>query len=592
MLWSGSRRCPMRRWLLILLILLPVLPATAQVPAAPEAASGQTAKPLVRATRHMVAAANPLAVDAGLAILRRGGSAVDAAIATQMVLNLVEPQSSGIGGGAFLLHWSAGERRLVSYDGREVAPAAARPDRFIDPKEWTIDFRALQLGGRPVGVPGLLRMLEMAHARHGKLPWRELFQPAIELAERGFAVSPRLHALIAADPALHRFAPARAYFYEPDGSPRAVGSRLANPALADTLRRIADGGADAFYAGEIAADIVRAVREAPLSPGDMTQEDLATYRAVEREPLCAPYRGYRVCGMGPPSSGGLAVLQILGILERHELAGLRVDSAEFLHLYREASALAFADRNLYVADPGFVSVPVRGLLAPAYLDARAGAIRPDRAMPRPAAGTPPLRDGGPGPRFRHAAGFSPELPSTSHLSIVDGDGNVLAMTTTIEAAFGSRQLVRGFLLNNQLTDFSVRPEQDGRSVANRVEPGKRPRSSMAPTIVFDAEGRPVIAVGSPGGAMIINYVAKALIAMIDWRLDPQAAVALPNFGSLGNELLLERGSALEAAAPALAAMGHRVLLRDETSGLQAIRLWPDRLEGGADPRREGRAAGD
>lgn len=582
----------MRRLLLLLIFLLPFPAALAQAPAAPEAASGQTAKQLVRATRQMVVAANPLASEAGLLMLRRGGSAVDAAIAAQMVLNLVEPQSSGIGGGAFLLHWSAGERRLVSYDGRERAPAAARPDRFIDPKEWTIDFRALQLGGRPVGVPGLLRMLELAHARHGKLPWQDLFQPAIELALRGFPVSKRLHALIAAEHALHRFAPTRAYFYETDGSPKQVGSLLANPALADTLRRIATGGAAAFYTGEIADDIVRAVREAPLSPGDMTHEDLAAYRAVEREPLCGPYRGYRICGMGPPSSGGLAVLQILGILERHELAGLRPNSVEFLHLYREASALAFADRNLYVADPDFVAVPVQGLLAPSYLAARAGTIRTDRAMPRPAAGTPPQRDGGPGPRWRHAEGFSPELPATSHLSIVDAAGNVLAMTTTIEAAFGSRQMVRGFLLNNQLTDFSVRPEQDGRSVANRVEPGKRPRSSMAPTIVFDTGGAPVIALGSPGGPMIINYVAKTIIALLDWRLDPQAAVALPNFGSLGNELLLERGTALEGAQPALSAMGHRVLLRDETSGLHAIRLWPDRLEGGADPRREGAASGD
>ena len=580
--------------LAIVPLLLQAFVASAQV-AGPEASSGRAQKTVATARSFMVAAANPLAAEAGRAILRQGGSAIDAAIAVQMVLNLVEPQSSGIGGGAFILYWSAADRALRTYDGRETAPAAATADRFQPPGQWVTDIRELMLGGRPVGVPGLLRVLELAHKRHGKLPWEQLFQPAIAMAESGFAVSPRLNRLIASDEALTRFAPTRSYFLDAAGAPRAVGSTLVNLPLAATLREIASGGADAFYRGAIAEDIVKAVREAPVHPGDMTLADLANYQAKEREPVCGPYRAFTVCGMGPPSSGGMTVLSMLTMLSRFDLAKLKPVSPEAVHLFAEAAALAYADRNLYIADSDFVAVPVKGLLDPGYLADRSSHIRTDKAGPgRARAGTPPQRGGAlPAFEWRFAAGETPELPATSHISIVDRDGNALAMTTTIEAQFGSRQMVRGFLLNNQLTDFAIKPEEDGRPVANRVEAGKRPRSSMAPTIVFDAAGRPAIVAGSPGGAMIINYVAKVLIGMIDWGLDPQAAIDLPNMGSLGaGGVILERDTALALAADALTQLGHRTTLRDETSGLHVIRIDKDKLVGGADPRREGVAIGD
>ncbi len=537
----------------------------------------------------MVAAANPLAVEAGLRMLRQGGSAVDAAIAAQLVLNLVEPQSSGIGGGAFMLVHDAARRRLVAYDGRETAPAAATPDRFLDPSGKPLAFAAAVVGGRSVGVPGTVALLEQAHRRHGRLPWARLFVPAIELAEHGFAVSPRLNALIAAEAGFAQ-ARARDYFLDADGRPRAVGATLSNPAFAATLRKIAAGGADAFYRGEIARDIVDTANSFIANPGDLTLADLASYRAKTRAPVCAPYRAWRVCGMPLPSSGGPTLLQMLGILERFDLKAMGPASLWSVHFISEAGRLAYADRDAYMADPDF-DPPPRGLLDRAYLARRAQAIAPNASLGRASPGDPPTPAAGRKVAYGQHAAL--EFPSTSHLSIVDRYGNAVAMTTTIEAAFGSRLMTAGgFLLNNELTDFSFAPVENGKPVANRVEPGKRPRSAMAPTIVYDRTGHVFMVAGSPGGSAIINYVAKAVIGVLDWGLDPQAAVALPNFGSRNGPTELERDTAVAALAPRLALLGHVTEVTEQTSGIQAIVRTKRGWVGGADPRREGTVAGD
>lgn len=555
----------------------------------------------------MAAAANPLAAQAGREILRAGGSAVDAAIAMQMVLALVEPQSSGIGGGAFLLHWDG--QHVQSFDGRETAPLAADENLFVTPRGRAMGFTDAVVGGRSVGVPGVLRMLELAHQQHGKLPWARLFEPAIDLAERGFPISPRLHALLAAEKHLAKNDAARAYFYDADGIPKAVGTRLKNPELAATLRTIAQAGADAFYRGPIAADIVAAVRGHALNPGRLAEGDLAGYRAKERAPVCTDYKRWRVCGMGPPSSGGIAVAQMLGVLAVRDIAAVPPVETEgsglepqpdAAHLFSEAARLAFADRNRYVADGDFVPVDVAALTSPGYLAERAKLIG-DRSMGRAEPGSPA------GVKAAWAEDVSPDRIATSHISAVDGDGNAVSMTTSIEDAFGARLMVRGFLLNNQLTDFSFLPREsdgtggmkpDGALVANRVQPGKRPRSSMAPTLVFDRDsGRLVATLGSPGGAQIINYVAKTLVAMLDWGLDIQQAISLPNFGSRNGPTEVEEGRVSAALVAALEARGHQVRTIPMTSGLQGIvrvRL-PDGRSGwagGADPRREGAALGD
>jgi len=564
--------------------------AAAQTPAPPELPSGWVAKRPVESRTFMVIAANPLAAQAGDTMLRAGGTAVDAAIAAQLVLGLVEPQSSGLGGGAFMLVHDGRTQRLVAYDGRETAPAAARPDRFLGADGAPVAFADATLGGRAVGVPGAVRLLELAHRRHGRLAWRALFAPAIALAEQGFAVSPRLHALIAAQP---QFLPAaRAYFLDAEGRPLAVGATLRNPAYAATLRRIADEGPDAFYRGAIAQDIVDTVRDAAANPGDLTLADLAGYRARVRVPMCASYRAYRVCGMPPPSSGGLTVLQILKLLEPYPIEDMAPASFWSVHFFSEAGRLAYADRAVYEADPDFVPTPV-WLLDPAYLRARSQLITTTGSLGRAAAGEPPAA----APRARQLAwgrDASPELPSTSHVSVVDRYGNAVSMTTSIEAAFGSRLLTRsGFLLNNELTDFSFAPQDDaGRPVANRVEPGKRPRSAMAPTIVYDAGGRLYLVTGSPNGSAIINYVAKTLIGVLDWKLDPQAATDLPNDGSRNGPTELESGTASVALAPRLRAMGHDVTIAAQTSGLATIVRTQRGWIGAADPRREGAVLGD
>ena len=581
------RHTPIRLTLAVLVLGLPLLamPVGAQTTAAPEAETGRVTRPMGEAQRHMVAAANPLAAEAGRAILRAGGSAVDAAVAVQLVLNLVEPQSSGIGGGAFLLHWHEARRSLVALDGRETAPAAAKPDRFLrDGKPMR--FAEAVVGGRSVGVPGTVKLLEEAHRRFGRLPWKQVIEPAIRLAEDGFAISPRLAGLLARETNLAKDPRAAAYFYEADGRPKAEGTVLRNPAFARTLRAIAESGATAFYEGPVAEDIVKTVTGHPANPGDIAPADLAGYRVEERAPLCGAYRVWRICGMGPPSSGALAVQQMLGILEGQDLRRMG-PGAEAAHWIAEAGRLAFADRNLDVADPAFVSVPTAGMIDAAYLRARAGLIDPVRSMGRAKAGEPPNRRAG---LMAPSEGVE---NGTSHISVVDGDGNAVSMTTTIEDGFGARLMTEGgFLLNNELTDFSFVPEEDGKPVANRVEGGKRPRSSMAPTVVFDAHGRLYAVVGSPGGSQIIGYVAKTLIALLDWRMDPQAAVDFGNFGSRNGPTELEAGTEAEAWKAGLEAKGHEVRLIPMTSGIQAIVKAPEGFLGGADGRREGVAIGD
>jgi gamma-glutamyltranspeptidase/glutathione hydrolase len=568
-----------------LLLLAPLLAAQAPPAPMPEAATGRTVQHAALARRDMVVAANPLAAAAGRDMLRQGGSAVDAAIATQLVLNLVEPQSSGLGGGAFLVYWSAAERRVVTFDGRETAPAAARPDRFLGADGKPLAFYDAVVGARSVGVPGVLRMLEMAHRRYGTLPWATLFAPAIALAEAGVPVPPRLRVLLAKDPYLARVEPARRYFYAAGGQPR---TELRNPELAATLRLVAAGGADAFYSGPVAADIVAALRAVPGSPGDLSLSDLAGYAAKERAPVCGTYRAHRLCGMGPPSSGAVTLLEMLGMLGHFDLGAAKPPSVEAVHLMAEAGRLAYADRGRYLGDGDVVAVPLQGLLDPDYVAARARLIDRAHAMAAPAAPGDP-----PGSRAeQHGDNAAPELPSTSQISIVDPAGNALAMTTTIENAFGSRVMVRGFLLNNELTDFSFVPEDQGRPVANRVQGGKRPLSAMAPTLVFDRHGKLALVIGSAGGPAIINDVAKTIIAVLDWGYDLPAAIDLPNDGNRNGATEIEAGPSAAAMAAALGARGHQIKITDRPSGLAGIRVTPRGFEGAADPRRDGAALGD
>jgi len=535
----------------------------------------------------MVVTADDRATQAGRQIIEAGGSAVDAMVAVQLVLGLVEPQSSGLGGGAFLVHFDSAAGRVTTIDGRETAPSAATPQLFLDESGEPLPFFDAVVGGRSVGVPGTVALMEMAHRQHGKLPWARLFEPAIRMAEQGFGVSPRLNLSITdSAETLYADEASRAYFLSEEGVPLFSGTVVRNPAYAATLRAIAQGGARAFYEGEIAADIVEKVRGADYNPGLLSLADLAAYAAKPRDAVCMHYQDYRICGMGPPSSGMLTIGQILGTIESRDIRELGPDNPQAWRLIGDASRLAFADREAYMADSDFVKMP-RGLLSKGYLYARSNLITGEKALADDAIapGEPPFDRA-----FAHPPGLTPELPSTSHFSIVDREGSVVSMTTTIENAFGSRLMVRGFLLNNELTDFSFVPERDGNPVANRVEPGKRPRSSMSPLIVLK-DDKPVLAIGSPGGSMIIGYVAQALIARLDWGMDIADAVAMPHLLNRFGVYELEEGTAAEALAPQLSQMGYEVRSTQMSSGLNAIALKDGLLIGAADPRREGTAAG-
>ncbi|WP_111431848.1 gamma-glutamyltransferase [Rhodobacteraceae bacterium DSL-40] len=559
----------------------PALWAEDQTPQ-PEATTALTERVSAEAQDFMVAAAHPLAAEAGYDILEAGGSAADAAVAVQMVLNLVEPQSSGIGGGAFLLYGDAALGRLTSFDGRETAPAAAGPDYWLTPEGEPMDFFAAVPGGKSVGVPGTLALMKMVHERYGKLPWATLFEPAIAMAEEGFPVSQRLAASIAEAEGLASFPGARALFFHEDGTPLQEGETLRNPDFARTLRLIAADGIGPFYHGAIARDIVAAVKT-ETNPGVMTLEDLAGYRVIERDPVCMEYRSWEVCGMGPPSSGALTVGQMLGILSHWDLPAMG-EGVPATHLFLEAANLAFADRGLYMADSDFVDMP-EGLLDPDYLAGRAELIDPEHAMGEATAGEPPWDEAA-----LRAPGLAAPEHGTSHFVIVDAGGDVVSATTTIEQGFGSQVVTNGFLLNNELTDFSFVAEEDGKPVANRVEPGKRPRSSMAPTVVLE-EGVPVLLVGSPGGSRIIPYVAQALVGILDFGLDPQEAVDRPHVLSRNGPADIEEGPEAQAMADALAGLGHETKIRDLNSGLHAIAITPEGLIGAADKRREGEALG-
>ncbi|MGR3541051.1 MAG: gamma-glutamyltransferase [Hasllibacter sp.] len=556
--------------------------------AAAASLAAKAAGEAVTARDWMIAAANPLAVEAGARVLREGGTAADAMVAVQAVLGLVEPQSSGLGGGAFLVWYDGATGEVTTLDGRETAPLAATPRLFQDEAGEPLGFWDAVVGGRSVGTPGTPMLMEEAHGRWGTAEWAGLFDEAVALAEGGFAVSPRLAESIEGQiesGRLQRDPVAAAYFF-PGGEALAAGDMLVNPDYAETVRAIAEGGAAAFYEGEIAADIVAAVEGADWNPGLLSETDLAIYRVVERPPVCVAYRAHEVCGMGPPSSGALTVGQILGMLENFALED-PADPLEWL-LIGEASRLAFADRGLYMADSDYVPVPTAGLVDPAYLEGRAALIGEDAVLPEVAPGTP---------EWDHAMLWAPdaslELPSTSHISIVDGFGNALSMTTTIENGFGSRVMVRGFLLNNELTDFSFRSHEDGRPVANRVEPGKRPRSSMAPTVVLGPDGGLAAVVGSPGGSRIIGYVAQAVIAHLDWGMGPQEAVAMPHAVNRFGTYDLEEGTAAAGLEEALQGFGYETNARGLNSGLHMIVVGEDgTLSGGADPRREGIALGE
>ena len=590
-----------------------------RTPVLPEGSSSPSSKPGWATKNFAVAAANPLAVQAGYQILQAGGSAVDAAVAVQMVLTLVEPQSSGIGGGAFLLHFNG--RLTEAFDGRETAPAAVHERLFMGADNKPLSFQAAAVGGRAVGTPGTVRMLELAHRQYGKLAWKRLFEPAIALAEGGFKISARMSTLLARESLLKQDPVAAEYFYDGQGKAWPQGHVLKNPELGAVFRRLAAQGSRALHLGDIAQAIVAKVQKHPSNPGVLSLADLAGYQAKKRAPLCFDHtvqathstgskrKTYLICGMPPPSSGAIAMGQILGILGNQHAesfppeqnAGELSPSADWLHLYTEASRLAFADRALYLGDPDFVAPPAghwTSLLEPSYLASRAQLIASGPGAKRMESAPPGMPLG-----IQSSLAPMPEQPEygTSHISIVDAQGHALAMTTTIEDGWGARQMVNrgkglagGFLLNNELTDFSFSPtDRQGSPIANRVQPGKRPRSSMSPTLVFDrATGQLVLSVGSPGGAYIIHFTTKTLYGVLHWRLDAQAAINLPNFAAFQGPTLLEAQRFSAATIQALKARDHSVIELPLASGIQALQTTAHGLFGGADPRREGVVMGE
>lgn len=565
--------------------------ATAALAQAPRPEDKPETPPI---TRHMVSASHPLAAEAGLEILRKGGSAVDAAIAVELALTVVDPQASGIGGGGFLLHFEGSNATLTSYDGRETAPAAATPDMLLDAKGEPLQPHAVTSGGASVAVPGLLRMLELAHRQHGRLPWGRLFEPAMRLAEDGFPVAPRLTRMIATDPVLKDVAATAGMFFDTEGNARAAGARMTNPVLAATLRAIANGGPDAFYTGAIARDIEAAIREDRQRPGVLTAADLAAYRAVEREPVCVPYRQTRICGMGPPATGGITLGEMLSLYALFEGETRRPGALELVHGLAEAARLAYADRNTFIGDPDFLSFEPRALLAPRYLAQRVKAMQADRSMGRAEPGNPfgRLLDPRPAPIRANQLDAS----GGAHVSVIDGAGNAVALSASLGNPFGSRVLVRGFLLNGAMAAFSARPRVNDLPVVNRIEPGKRPVSPLAPTITLDSSGKLMLILGAGGGAPVAAYIARVLVGVIDGGLDLQAAVALPHHINTNSPTRLERDTSVARLAPELQGIGHMVEIVPLVSGLQGIQVLrkgeAHRFLGASDPRRDGAAIGE
>lgn len=552
----------------------------------PEAATGYQHKRAVTGKDYMVVAAHPYASWVGKKIIKEGGSAIDAAVAIQAMLTLVEPQSSGIGGGTFILYWDNINKKLHTFDGRETAPSGVSPIMFMRDNK-PIPWKEAVVGGSSVGVPGVLKALELAHSEFGKLEWQKLFLDAATIAEEGFEVSPRLEKLVALDlhPGLVAFTKTKLYFY-PGGNPIKAGYKRNNTKLAKTFRGLAEQGTDYFYKGKLAERIAHAVQNASIRPGKLTKQDIASYRAVKRNPICGQYKKFKICGMAPPSSGGITVYQILKMLESYELEQYKPNQLEAIHLFTQASKLAFADRNAYIADTDFTRLPFAALINQSYLKGRTELISHDSN----------IRFARKGAAYHDAfleSDVSYDLPNTSHISIVDKEGNAVSMTSSIEFAFGSGLMVEGFLLNNQMTDFSFRPASGPYRILNRIEPGKRPRSSMAPTMVFDENDELILVLGSPGGSRIINYVTQTLIGVLDWNLNIQEAINLPKFTNRNDYTALERGTNLEPLAGSLGQLGHSKLrVIDLNSGIHGIQVVDGILFGGADPRREGIAVGE
>lgn len=551
----------------------------------PEAATGYNQKKAHVANDYMVVAANPYASWAGKNILKEGGSAIDAAIAVQAMLTLVEPQSSGIGGGNFILYWDNTAKKLYTFDGRETAPSKANAYLFVENGK-PIKWRDAVLGGRAVGVPGALKALEMVHKEFGNRPWNTLFKDTIDTARNGFTVSPRLQKLLSLkyNKGILEFLTPKNYFY-PNGIELQQGSNKTNPKLANVLSNIADKGADYFYKGELAAKIAKTVQFSTLNPGLLSEEDINQYQAKKRDPVCGNYRTYRVCGMAPPSSGGINVLQILKMLERFDMSKEGVNSLESMHLFTQASKLAYADRSMYIADSDFVQLPFAALISNSYLNHRSDSISAEKDMGKARAGSPFVTAS-----LGQDTAF--ELPNTSHVSIVDKQGNALAMTSSIEFMFGSGLMTDGFLLNNQLTDFSLNPSPNNQPALNRVEPNKRPRSAMSPTMVFDENNNLVMLLGSPGGSRIVSYVAQTIVGVLDWNLDIQQAINLPKVTNRNDYTALEKNTLAASWEQPMTALGHKVRVIDLNSGLHGIQIKDGKLIGGADPRREGVAVGD
>ena len=546
-----------------------------------QAASSAGAGPF----KAVVSAAHPLASEAGLSILKRGGSAADAAIATMLALTVVEPQSSGIGGGGFIVYQPA-NGPVGSIDGREKAPGVASPGQFLGPDGKPMPFMQAATGGRSVGVPGNVALAAEAHKKWGKLPWATLFEPAIKLAE-GFTISPTMARFIAfGQDSLKQAGPeGRALYYDKDGAPLKAGTTFRNDKLAATLRLIAAKGADAFYKGPIAASIVKTVSTADANPTALTLADLAAYKAEVRDPVCGTYRQYKICGMGPPSSGGTGVLAMLKQLERFDMKGLGKDNPVSWHLFGESQRLAYADREKWIGDPGFVAVPTKGLADPAYLGARSALINAGDRMAKAEAGMPA---GAPTARVNAADN---EVAGTTNFAVADSAGNITTWTSTVEKTFGSGLVAEGFVLNNELTDFNFAPEDQGKLTANHVQPGKRPRSAMSPTIVYDPSGKAILAIGAAGGVTIIAQVTKAIIGVLDWGLPVEEAIALPQLIAIGDRFAVEKGTMLETMIPAFTAMGHKPVATALPLKLNGVQRVTGGWRGGADARGEGRPAG-